>query len=45
VTKSNHANSNSQIDLCTTGVVPPGQPRFFCINGGTCKTYVTAGQP
>lgn len=44
-TTSSSANSNSLIDLCTTGVVPPGQPRFFCINGGACKGYVPAGQP
>lgn len=32
-------------DVCTVQYPGPGQPLLFCVNGGSCKSFVAVGQP
>jgi hypothetical protein len=35
----------SGTDICTIGEGYPGEPLYFCVNGGRCKAQVKADQP
>ncbi|KAL3920110.1 MAG: hypothetical protein SGILL_003424 [Bacillariaceae sp.] len=32
-------------DICTIGEGYPGEPLYFCVNGGSCNAQVTSDQP
>lgn len=38
-------DNQSLIDVCTTGDEYPGQPLYFCVNGGSCNAWVTKDEP
>jgi hypothetical protein len=35
----------TDIDICTIGDEYPGQPLYFCVNGGSCNDWVMGDEP